>query len=175
MPQYMVQPCSRTDLRFSAMQLKSVFGLENRLYFPVMRLLEVLHLPFPLFSYEVVEDREFPEDKHAHTDVTNHVIAIKQSVYDGAHEGNGRDRMTIAHEIGHYFLLCERGFQLQRCFSERPMPAYRDPEWQAKCFAGELLVPAHLVSGMGVDEVVNKCGVSWTAAEMQLKTIRGQK
>ena len=46
--------------------------------------------------------------------------------------------MTIAHEIGHYFTLCFCGFRLERNFSGGKIPAFRDPEWQAKCFAGDV-------------------------------------
>jgi len=175
MSQYMAKPCSRKDLRSLAIQLRKVFGLENVLYFPVLNLLEVLPKLFPKFYFQVVYDDELPKDTHAHTDVANHVIRIKESVYNGACDGNGRDRMTIAHEIGHYLLVSLHGLQLQRDFSKKPMKAYEDPEWQANCFAGELLVAEHLTRDMGVGEVSTKCGVSRIAAETQLNAIRGRR
>ena len=36
------------------------------------------------------------------------------------------------------------------------IPAYRSPEWQADAFGGELLMPAHLIADMTVEEVMNK-------------------
>jgi Zn-dependent peptidase ImmA (M78 family) len=153
------------------MQLREAFGLERALHFPVVLILDLLHTYFPRFSYRIVEDRELPKDNHAYTDVLNQVIVIKESVYDGACNGKGRDRMTIAHEIGHYLLVRAHGLQLQRDFSKRPMQTYEDPEWQADCFAGELLVPAHLVRGMGIDDVIKKCGVSRDAARVQLSKV----
>ena len=101
----------------------------------------------------------------------NHHIRIKESVYNGAAEGNGRDRMTIAHEIGHYFTLCFCGFQFQRNFKKETVPAYRSPEWQAKCFAGELLIDFDLVYNMQPYEIVDKCGVSYEAAYYQYNQI----
>jgi Zn-dependent peptidase ImmA (M78 family) len=136
-----------------------------------MWFLECLHILCPRFSFEVVEDDQLPKNEYAHTDVVNHVIRIKESVYDGAYVGNGRDRMTIAHEIGHYVLMCVRGFGLQRNLSKTPARTYEDPEWQAMCFAAELLVPAHLVRGMGASEIARKCGVSREAAEYQLRKL----
>lgn len=45
---------------------------------------------------------------------------------------------------------------------------YEDSEWQANCFAGELLVPYHLVKGLTVEEVMEKCKVTRQMAEYQL-------
>jgi Zn-dependent peptidase ImmA (M78 family) len=127
---------------------------------------------FPKFHFEIVEDFELPRGVHADTDALNHIIRIKQSVYDGACNGNGRDRMTIAHEIGHYILLCVCGFKYQRNFTGSTIPRYQDPEWQAKCFAGELLIAAYLVKGMTPYEIMYACGVSMSAAETQWSKFR---
>jgi len=127
---------------------------------------------FPKFHFEIVENRELQRGVHADTDVENHVIHIKRSVYDGACAGNGRDRMTIAHEIGHYLLLCVWGFRFQRNFAGNTIPTCQDPEWQAKCFAGELLVAAHLTGHMNPEEIAVVCGVSLPAAQTQCNKIR---
>lgn len=71
--------------------------------FRLQKLLDVLAEVFEDFSYEIVEDDELPLGTHADTDVLTGHIRIKQSVYNNACNGNGRDRMTIAHEIGHFF------------------------------------------------------------------------
>ena len=57
--------------------------------------------------------------------------------------------------------------KLTRSFDEH-VPAYQDPEWQAKCLAGELMVPYELVGGMSAAAVANACGVSLQAAYYQL-------
>ena len=126
---------------------------------------------FPKFSYEIVPDSTFPDNVHADTDVMSQHIRIKESVYEGAADGNGRDRMTIAHEIGHFFTLCFCGFKFQRNFKKEKIPAYKSPEWQAKCFAGELLVDYDLVRNMQPYEIVEKCGVSYEAAYYQYRQI----
>ena len=74
--------------------------------------------------------------------------------------------MTIAHEIGHFVTLCFCGFKLQRSFGNKA-DIYQDPEWQAKCFAGELMVPHHLTLNMSPKEISEKCGVSLYAAKYQ--------
>lgn len=171
MVEYEVEAKSRNQLRFLATVLRKYLGLENELYFPIVELLDVMCEIFSEFSYEIVPDSIFPSNVHADTDVINHHIRIKESVYNGAAEGNGRDRMTIAHEIGHYFTLCFCGFRFQRNFKKEKIPAYKSPEWQAKCFAGELLIDFNLVYNMQPYEIVTKCGVSYEAAYYQYNQI----
>lgn len=173
--EYKVEPKSRADLRRLANLLRKYLGLENELYFPIVEILDLFVIIFDHFSYEIVEDSELPEDVHADTNVRTGHIRIKQTVYDRACAGEGRDRMTIAHEIGHYFTLCFCGFQLQRNFdSAAEVPSYMDPEWQAKCFAGELMIPAHLVGNMSPDQISASCGVSEAAARFQYAKIRSR-
>ena len=171
MVQYISQPLSRHNLRNYAFQLRKLLNVENQLYFPVMEFLEVLPNIFSQLSWEIVEDTEFSQYVHGETDILNHYIKIRQSVYDGACEGNGRDRMTVMHEIAHYLLLCVNGVKLQRNFDKQVVKAYCDPEWQAKCLAGEIMIPAHLVAGMDLFDVIEKCGVSWDAAAYQMRHI----
>lgn len=169
MSNYMVEAKSRADLRKLARILRDHLHLSDVLYFPIVELLDVLTELFGDFNYEVVEDSTMPKKVHADTDIRTGHIRIKESVYEGACKGEGRDRMTIAHEIGHYFTLCFCGFRLERNFSGGKIPDFRDPEWQAKCFAGELMVPAHLVKGMNEYEIADQCGVSYDAACVQYK------
>lgn len=79
--------------------------------------------------------------------------------------------MTIAHEFAHFITLCVCGFRLARSFDDVPIPTYCDPEWQAKCLAGELMVDSDLVKGMSAIEISVACGVSLPAAKMQLSKI----
>ncbi|MCL1998860.1 MAG: ImmA/IrrE family metallo-endopeptidase [Turicibacter sp.] len=168
---YMAEPKSHQELRHYATQIRCKFNLEKELFFPIVEFLEIMVNFSPNFCYDIFEDNEMAENIHADTDVVNHCIRIKRSVYEGACNGNGRDRMTIAHEIGHYLMISISGFKLQRSFGATLKP-YEDPEWQAKCFAGELLVPAHLISGMDEHEIAIKCGVSLSAACVQKKHVQ---
>lgn len=165
---YSVEPRSRSDLRRLAKSIRQVLGYENQLNFPIVDLLDVFEETLEGFTYSVVPDDELPPNKHADTNVYTGEIRIKESVYEGARRGNGRDRMTIAHEFAHFMTLCFLGFKLSRTVSGGRLRAYEDPEWQAKCLAGELMVPYDLVAGMDAAEVAMKCGVSESAAEYQL-------
>lgn len=169
MSNYMVEAKSRANLRSLARVLREHLHLDDVLYFPIVELLDVMTELFDDFNYEVVEDKVLSKKVHADTDIRTGHIRIKESVYEGACNGEGRDRMTIAHEIGHYFTLCFCGFRLERNFSGGKIPAFCDPEWQAKCFAGELMVPAHRVKGMNEYEIADQCGVSYDAACVQYK------
>jgi len=167
--EYLVEPKSRKELRRLARIFRKVLRLDDCLYFPIVQVLEALPEFFHNFSCEIVEEDELSPGIHADTDILAKHIRIRQRVYDRACEGEGRDRMTIAHEIGHYLLLCVFGFKLERNFKNEGIPPCRDPEWQAKCFAGELIGSAHLVKGMSEEEISNKCGVSLDAARLQHK------
>ena len=123
-----------------------------------------------MFDYQIVEDNELPKSIQGKTDVVNHVIKIKQSVYEGACGGNGTDRMTIAHEIGHYVLVCINGINFARNTDRTGyVKTYKDPEWQATVFASEFLIPAHTIQGLSVKEISEKFGVTISAAKAQLK------
>ena len=172
MADYIVEAKSRKDLRNLAHNIRKLFGLENELYFPIVKLLDVLHLIFPDFNYEIVPDSELPEEVHADTDIRTGNIRIKESVYERACNGEGRDRMTITHEFAHYITLCFCGFQLQRNFNNVVLPSYKDPEWQAKCLAGELMVPFDLAKDMSAEQIMVECGVSPDAARYQYKKIQ---
>jgi Zn-dependent peptidase ImmA (M78 family) len=74
--------------------------------------------------------------------------------------------LTITHEFAHY-LLHDEAIGLARVMEGEKLKPYHDPEWQAKAFAGEFLIPAHLISNLSIDEIVIKCGVSYEAARYQ--------
>lgn len=167
MNDFMVEAKSRADLRDLAYQFRKFLKLDDVLYFPIVELLDVMTEIFEGFNYEIIEDNALPENVHADTNIVAKQIRIKESVYVGACNGEGRDRMTISHEVAHYFTICVCGFQLTPNVDNGAIITFRDPEWQAKCFAGELMVPAHLVKGMDEKEIVERCGVSYDAAYIQ--------
>ena len=146
-------------------------NLTDELYFPIIEVLEILHKFDEDAHFEIVEADELEENEHAVTDIITKTIKIRSDVYEGACNGVGRDRMTIAHEFAHFITLCVCGFRLARSFGDAYIPPYRDPEWQAKCLAGELMIDSDLVKGMSSFEVSEKCGVSFDAADFQLSKI----
>ena len=93
-------------------------------------------------------------------------------MYLRAVSGEGRDRLTIAHEVGHLFLHDNDSIALCRLDPSEKLKPYEDPEWQANAFAGELLASSYLISEMTGGEVSKRCGVSASAAAIQLRSLQ---
>lgn len=175
MANFRSQPMSRSDLRAYALDIRRELSMENEMYLPIECLFEIMPSVFESdgFWTHVVEDDELEPSIHALYIPEENCIRVKNTVYERACAGYGRDRMTLAHEIGHYLLVGASKIEFHRSYGEQVRP-YEDPEWQAKCFAGELLIPAHLVAQKGPftpHEIATLCGVSVEAAKYQLSKI----
>ena len=168
---YKANAVSRNDIRRCVRELKKLVGMENVLYFPIVKFLEnVLPVLIPDFQLEIVPKDEM-RDKHGETFPDKCLIRIREDIYYGAIGGNGRDRLTLAHEIGHLLLHEGNGIALCRMQPGERLKSYEDPEWQADAFGGELLASSYLIKGMSESEVMRKCGVSSSAARVQLRTL----
>lgn len=167
---FIAPPLSRNDIRRIARFFRKILGLEDEKTFPIV---EVFEWGMPLIDEEFVYDIQPIEKmgtRHGLTYPDQHLIVIREDVYERATRGAGRDRLTIAHEIGHYIMHDPKKLALARTErDDMELPAYLDPEWQANAFAGELLAPAYIIRGMTPEEVVFKCKVSMDAALKQLK------
>lgn len=166
---------SRADIRRVAQAVRDVFGLAQQPYFPIVQVLEsALDRLVPGFAWDIREKQDLGAD-HGLTDHCEKVILIREDVYLGAVAGNGRDRGTVAHEIGHAILHAPA--RLARRMPDSPeVPTYCCPEWQAKAFAGELLVDCRqLAQGDTVYTVASRFGVSLDSARVQLKAAESFK
>ena len=113
MSDYYAQTVSRKELRQLAFLIRKEFGYEDVWWIPVEKLLDQMCEAFEEFSFEIVKDAEWDDTtSHADTDILNNSIRIKESIFINACEGSGRDRMTVAHEIAHYMLICVVGVKL---------------------------------------------------------------
>lgn len=165
-----VRPQSRVNIRDVTSTLRKKLGLQDSFDFPVIEFLEkIMPLLFPGFNYEYVEKAKMGKVEGLTIPETN-TIRIREDVYESALRCEGRARFTIAHEIGHYIMHKNQFPSFARVHES--LPPYEDAEWQANTFAGELLMPYHLVSGKVAHEVVELCGVSFTAADYHLSKIK---
>lgn len=165
---FKVSPCSRKDLRNYALLIRQKTKLEFQLEFPIVEVLEILVADEKL-NLEILPDEDMP-DSYGETLYTTNVIRLRESTYNGACEGNPFYRSTIAHELLHCFKHRYEEIKFCKTVEEiQSIKSYEDAEWQANCFAGELLVPMHLVKGLTVEEVVEKCKVSHSMASYQLQ------
>ena len=95
MSEYTAEPKSRESLRKLAYDFRNYLGLENTLHFPIVKILDLLSELFGDFSYEILSDDDFSKGVHADIDIRLSHVRIRESVYENACKGNGRDRMTI--------------------------------------------------------------------------------
>ena len=164
-------PMSRSDIRRIADKLRSMLGLETKPYFPIVQVIEgALDLLVPGFVYDIRTKAEMGAD-HGLTDHIRKMILIREDVYRRACDGQGRDRGTLAHELGHAIMHAPT--RLARRHSTAPLKPYRDPEWQAMAFQGELLVYHRLARRCsGPAEAAKVFGVSEDSAEVQWRTYK---
>lgn len=163
--QVSANPRSRDTLSKMAKWVREQLKMEGRLYFPIVEVIESLAADEEEeFDFEIVSEGEMT-DTYGTTNTSSNIMRIRENVYVGAVKGNARDRFTLCHEFGHWFLHQPDSVS----FARGEIPTYCDPEWQANTFAAELMIPYYLVKGMSVDEIVDKCGVSYTCAEIQSK------
>lgn len=177
---YEVPPLSRLDIRTAARKIRKVVcELEGRPddepYFNIVRFLE-LTLPRHLdgFMLEVLSRTDMLRehgDVHAMAIPSESSIHVREDVWQGVEAGHGRDRLTLAHELGHLVLHGKVGYA--RKLADHTVKPYRQSEWQADAFGGELLVAAHLVKQCAsTAEVVHLFGVSEAAAQTQWRVFR---
>ena len=157
------EPLSRKNIQDIAMQLRKMLGFEKDPFFPIVHFIEwVMANPDVGMDFEILTEEEM-NDTYGMMNTGSNVMRIREDVYNRAVQGNPRDRFTLCHELGHYLL------HQPECISyaRGSIPAYRNPEWQANTFAAELMAPYDLVKNMDVDEIMEKCGMSKTAATIQ--------
>lgn len=164
---FTVPPLSRQVIYATAdsvrARLRPLMG--NGPWVPIAQIYEALHVILPEFRFEVCEREELGED-HGRTFPDLQLIKLRQDVYDGMCQGNGRDRFTGAHELGHLFLHASAGFA--RRTLALGAPRYMDSEWQANTFASAFLIEErHLAACQSLEDVQRTFGVSASAAQVR--------
>jgi IrrE N-terminal-like domain len=126
--------------------------------------------------FKVVEDEELGT-VDAKTEFTADTVTItsKRCVEDRALLGVGRDRMTLAHELGHAVMhsgeAVFRHAGAAGTTSISAANAWESAEHQAKVFASAFLIHEELAVGMSAKEISEKFGVSLEAAELCFKRL----
>ena len=166
---YQVPPMSRVQIRNVARDIRKInteLTGQNTPFFPILEFLDVtLTRHFEDFILEV-NSEDVMGDAHGLTYPDEHRIEVREDVYERAFQGHGRDRMTLAHELGHYVLHSNIG--LARMATKQSIQPYRSSEWQASALAGELLISVeHLSDCHTPSEIAFKFGVTPDAATYQ--------
>jgi hypothetical protein len=165
------KPLSRENIRRYATNVRGALGYADKAYIDVEALLDFV-LPSALagFAYSV-EPMEEMGNNHGLAHPDRRFIMLREDVFERACNGEGRDRMTVCHEIAHLVLHTPDRIVMRR--AEGPPKTYRDPEWQAKSFAGEFLVAHTMIKQFPTPQLAASAfGVSLEAAEFQLSRFR---
>lgn len=170
-----VTPASRQAIWECVRKIRQLPGAENEHYFDIVLFLEnVIPTISPNFTFEVVPQTEM-KNVHGETLPDEDTIRIREDVYDGACLENGRNRLTIAHELGHFLMHDRRNLLFFQVEKGRQIPAFLNAEWQADAFAGELLAPSYLIDGMTAEEIQAEFHVSLPCAKSQLRAIERER
>jgi Zn-dependent peptidase ImmA (M78 family) len=179
-----VPPMSRISIRRLARQVRESLGVDDP-NFPIIEYMEIYHQIDKTFVYDIIE-MEIMGDNHGITFPDKKLMLIREDVYEGAVDGAGQDRLTIAHEFGHLLMHTRRGMA-RESFRNRAYlraastwlgmahkeakpgtPVFCNSEWQANCFGGELLVSVnHIHMCKDSWDAMQLFGVSLEAADYQ--------
>lgn len=170
MASFAVRPLSTVKIREKASIVRNVFDYDVK-YFPIVEFLEnIMPKIFKDFYIEVNPIEEMG-NCHGLACPTENCIKIREDVYERAIKGYGRDRFTLAHELGHFLMHQPENISFARTGIDNKIEAYRDPEWQANTFAAELLMPYELINTTNPNEIVEEFGVTYQAASIRVKKI----
>lgn len=166
---YQVPAMSREQIRNVAKNIRKIntkITGQDEAFFPIVHFLDVtLTKHMDEFMLEVLDEYEMG-DAHGMTYPDEHLIQVRSDVFERAHHNQGRDRMTLAHELGHYVLHADIG--MARMAQVTSIKPYRSSEWQASALAGELLISAeHIGDCSSPQEAALKFGVTIEAATYQ--------
>ena len=160
---FKVSPRKRIDIKRVAQSIRDQLSVKGKLN--ILALFEVLQSA-EVFDVAVVENLNVEAVTYPDKDL----IEIRQDIYQGAVEGNGHCRFTLAHELGHFLLhRGESGVGFARANITTPAGAFEDSEWQADEFASELLIDSRELTGTETAlEISLKFGTSEQAANYKL-------
>jgi len=160
-------PLSRKDIHHLTEKIRRTFGIEETESFPIVEVIEMLPEIDKTFNFLIEEDRYMKPNVYAEYFHSSNEMIIAESVYDGATNGIGRHRFTLAHELGHYILIKHGEVSFKRIGVNARVEQYCNPEWQANEFSGNLLVPINSITNYSETEIVKRYIVSYQVAEIQ--------
>lgn len=132
-------PLSVKDIKLIAIGIRDKYGIAHDAAFPILDVLKQLFYNDFLFIQILDDDNPYLDKKTpAVYNANDNFIYLKESVLEEVENGNYRSNFTLAHEFFHYLQHQVLGFKFEEVKDRK---TYEDPEWQANCFAGELLLP----------------------------------
>lgn len=164
---FKVPPLSTETIFSTANEIRKRLHPSTSHFIDIVRVLEInLPLLIPEFVFEVCAIDELGND-HGRTYPEQMRIQIREDVYERAILEQGRDRFTLAHELGHLVLHPSAPFT-HNTTNTSNMKIYENSEWQADTFASAFLMPDELIKDcINIDGIVRKCKVSISAAKVR--------
>ena len=179
---YRVKSRTIDVIRDRVNKLRELFGIDNP-YVNIVKILDSL-AAYGIIELFVVDDYSplLRRDELGKTKpITKDgslipLIIIRESVYNGAVEQNGFHRFTIAHEIGHA-LMHTREMGFSRSTDHRLNDEwFRDSEWQANTFAGELLAYYKFITSKDTTKTLcERFHISSQSALLRLRSLKKRK
>lgn len=159
-----VPPLSTKVIRSFSEKVRDAFVEAEQVEFPIMDVLEFrMSLLFDGF-YLDPRDADFMGEDEGRVIAGTNCIALREDVYERAWSGNGRDRFTACHELGHF--LMHRTVTMARTRQDSDK-IFCDAEWQADSFAGTLLMsPRHLPLFNDAENAAAMCRMTGQAAKV---------
>ena len=158
-----VPPLSLKQIRKRCELIRTIFDIPLNAPVDIVKVFEYILTQIGV-EFEIVPKHEMGT-KHGETIPSENRIRIREDVYERACNGYGRDRLTMAHELGH--LLLHRAETITFAREDGDIPPYKDPEGQANAFAGELLAPYEYIKDMSVIDIARYYGITEKAASIQ--------
>jgi hypothetical protein len=174
---YRVPKRSDNEIREEANRTKEAYGVVNHLRpVNIIRCLQSGWIPTRYgrrkLVYNIVDDEEMG-DKDGRTEFTREavIITVKRSVHEKALWGDGRSRMSLAHELGHgvmhYGVQVFRGTGATGTTALSRGNAAGSAEHQAKVFASAFLIDDKVAATLtSPEEISLEFGVSLEAAKI---------
>jgi hypothetical protein len=171
-----VPALSNREIREEASKTKHDYGAANRRPVNIVRFLEsgsiLTKRGRRKLVYNVVDDHEMGDcDGRTDFRADTVTITVKRSVHERAVWGDGRARMTLAHELGHgvlhYGAPMFRGTNASGPTELSQTSAFESAEHQAKVFASAFLIDDKVAATFDSAEQISvEFGVSLEAAEI---------
>lgn len=170
---YETKPLTRKRIRLMANIIRTAFKIES-LEFPAIKMLDILEQLFGV-NYDILPDDEFGIGVMAYFEQNDSEcsIYIRESVYNAACNGSGKDIGFITHEISHFFLIKIFNFGpiYRKSIKNKKIPAYKSIEWQAKALCGELMIPYNEFKNASIEEICEKTNSSYAQAEYFINNV----
>jgi Zn-dependent peptidase ImmA (M78 family) len=165
-------PMKTSVIRDFADKVRSAFVEDAQIEFPIMDVLE-FRMAMVIEGFHLdIRDREFMGVEEGRVVAGKNEIVLREDVYEGAWDANGRDRFTACHEFAHFLMHREITMPRTRDDGEK---VYCDAEWQADTFAGTLLMsPRHLDRFRDADHAAEQCRMSQQAASVMWEKYKAE-